>query len=293
MHTNRIRICLFSITKRITNYKGDRPITWVMSELSKRTAELLDASAARLFEGRDVAVAFSGGIDSGIVAALAVRHASSVRLYTAGTEGSHDIAAAREIAPQIGAELSEIAVRESDIPDILREVMRLTGSDSPMMLSFELPLFCVLRSCGEGFVAGGQGSDEQFGGYSKYAGKGAAAMREEMAADMGRLFRETRPAEARMAQGFGKEILCPYLDRDLVAFMRSAPDSEILPTAEGERKMLLSAAARDLGLPFLADRPKKAAQYGSGTMDAVRRICKKRGITFSQLVSQLRKDLDG
>ena len=119
MHTNRIRICLFSITKRITNYKGDRPITWVMSELSKRTAELLDASAARLFEGRDVAVAFSGGIDSGIVAALAVRHASSVRLYTAGTEGSHDIAAAREIAPQIGAELSEIAVRESDIPDIL------------------------------------------------------------------------------------------------------------------------------------------------------------------------------
>ena len=254
-----------------------------MSELSKRTAELLDASAARLFKGRDVAVAFSGGIDSGIVAALAVRHASSVRLYTAGTEGSHDIAAAREIAPQIGAELSEIAVRESDIPDILREVMRLTGSDSPMMLSFELPLFCVLRSCGEGFVAGGQGSDEQFGGYSKYAGKGAAAMREEMATDMGRLFRETRPAEARMAQGFGKEILYPYLDRDLVAFMHAHPTL-------GE---VLSAAARDLGLPFLADRPKKAAQYGSGTMDSVRRICKKRGITFSQLVSQLRKDLDG
>ncbi len=263
-----------------------------MSELSKRTAELLDASAAKLFGGKEVAIAFSGGIDSGITAALAVKHASSVHLYTAGTEGSHDIAVARETAPLVGAELTEITIRESDIPDLLREVMRTTGSDSPLTLAFELPLYCVLRNCNEKLVAGGQGSDEQFAGYSKYAGLGASALREAMAADMGKLYRETKPAEKRMADSFGKEVLYPFLDRDLVAFMRSVPDDAVMPASDGERKKLLSDAARDLGYPFLADRPKKAAQYGSGTMDAVKRICKKRGITYTQLVQQLKRELE-
>ena len=101
------------------------------------------------------------------------------------------------------------------------------------------------------------------------------------------------PHEKKVAEHFGKEIAYPYLDKDLVAILRSAPTEAIRPVDQDVRKKLLSDAARDLGLGYLADRPKKAAQYGSGMMDAVKRICRKRGITYNKLVADLRKEMDG
>ena len=253
-----------------------------MTELSESVACALDSAAQRLLGGKDVAVAFSGGIDSGIVAALAVKYAKNVRLYTAGTSGSHDIEAALATAPLIGADIETIEIHDSDITDYLREAMAITGTDSPLTLAFEMPLFCVMKTCKEDSVTGGQGSDEQFAGYSKYVGKQDIQLREE-----------TLPHEKKVAEHFGKEIAYPYLDKDLVAILRSAPTEAIRPVDQDVRKKLLSDAARDLGLGYLADRPKKAAQYGSGMMDAVKRICRKRGITYNKLVADLRKEMDG
>ena len=264
-----------------------------MTELSESVACALDSAAQRLLGGKDVAVAFSGGIDSGIVAALAVKYAKNVRLYTAGTSGSHHIEAALATAPLIGADIETIEIHDSDITDYLREVMAITGTDSPLTLAFEMPLFCVMKTCKEDSVTGGQGSDEQFAGYSKYVGKQDIQLREEMVKDMAKLYKETLPHEKKVAEHFGKEIAYPYLDKDLVAILRSAPTEAIRPVDQDVRKKLLSDAARDLGLGYLADRPKKAAQYGSGMMDAVKRICRKRGITYNKLVADLRKEMDG
>lgn len=258
-----------------------------MTDTSARVASLLDASVKGITEGREVAVAFSGGIDSGLVAALAKRHAASVTLYTVGTEGSHDVAAAREVAPLIGADLVVVTLRESDILDNLREEIAATGTDSPLVLAFDLPLMRVMREAKEGLVIGGQGSDEQFAGYSKYIGRGEVEMREEMVRDMSKLYKETLPHEKRLAEHFGKEVAYPFLDRDLVSFMRSVPSAELAATGPEDRKRLLSQAAEDLGLGFLAGRQKKAAQYGSGAMDAIKRTCRRRGIKYNGLVSQL------
>ena len=115
-----------------------------MSELSQRLAELLDASVAKCTEGQDVAVAFSGGIDSSLVAALAKRHANSVRLYTVGARGSHDAEAAQEVAPLLGLELTVIDLPDGDIVENLREMISVTGTESPLTLAFEMPLFCVM-----------------------------------------------------------------------------------------------------------------------------------------------------
>ena len=74
--------------------------------LGKAIEESVRASC----EGRRVGIAFSGGLDSGLVAALASKYAKSVTCYTCGTDDSFDVAAGKELAEKLGA-------RKSSRPD--------------------------------------------------------------------------------------------------------------------------------------------------------------------------------
>lgn len=260
-----------------------------MSALSQQTAALLDRAVERCTAGKDVAVAFSGGLDSGLVAALAKRYASSVTLYTVGAEDSPDVQAARLAAPLLGAELAVIPLADADLVGLLQEEIRVTGTTSPLVLAFEIPLFCLLRDCRQTDVVGGQGADEIFAGYAKYRGLSAVPLREAMAKDLQRLYAETKPHEAKVAAHFGRTLAYPYLDRELVALIRNAPAEAVHPMDEDLPKKILRDAAADLGYGFLAERPKKAAQYGSGAMDALHRVCKARGTTYNELVAVLAK----
>ena len=262
-----------------------------MSELSQRLAGLLDASVSKLTEGEDVAIAFSGGIDSSLVAALAKKHARSVRLYTVGARGSHDVESAAEVTPLLELEHEVIELDDSMALEGLRQEIEATGTSNPLTLAFELPLFFVMKCCPEGTILGGQGADELFAGYNKYVGMKDLQMRDEMAKDLAKLITVTKPHEAKMGQHFGKTVRYAYLDKEIVSLSRNAPSEILRPIDEDVRKKLLSDAAVDLGYGFLADRKKKAAQYGSGTMDAFRRLSKAHGLTYNEMVAKICKEL--
>lgn len=280
------------VTLKNESYNGSQGVREViMSELSQHLATLLEASVAKCVEGQDVAIAFSGGIDSSLVAALAKKYAKSIRLYTVGTRGSHDVEVASETAPLLGIEHEVITIGDSEIVDNLRSEIEITGTDSPLTLAFEMPLYCVMKNCRESVILGGQGADELFAGYSKYVGMKDLQMRDEMAKDLAKLYIHTKDHESKMGRYFGKTVKYAFLDKEIVALSRNAPTEVLRPIDEDVRKKLLSDAAVDLGYGFLADRKKKAAQYGSGTMDAVRRIVKERGTTYNELVAQLRKEV--
>ena len=58
----------------------------------------IEESVRRSCEGKRVGIAFSGGMDSGLLAALAKKYAKSVTCYTCGSDDSFDVAAGRELA---------------------------------------------------------------------------------------------------------------------------------------------------------------------------------------------------
>ena len=94
-----------------------------------------------------------------------------------------------------------------------------------------------------------------------------------------------------MARYFNKKIFYPFMD-PLVTMQVNAMDLDALKPRDGDsRKMLLRDIARDLGYPFIADKRKKAAQYGSGTMDLVKACAKKKGMTYSELVDHIYRDI--
>ncbi len=115
-------------------------------------------------EGKRVGIAFSGGMDSGLVAALASRYARSVTCYTCGTDDSFDVAAGKELAEKLDLPWVHCRISEDDIEDDIRELILATGVSDPLTISYDLQLFCVCKEAKERIILTGQGSDEYFGG---------------------------------------------------------------------------------------------------------------------------------
>lgn len=257
-----------------------------MKCVAEAVAAEVEEAVRTAVEGLDVAVAFSGGVDSSLIALLSARHAGSVRLYVAGTYGSHDVAAAEKTAEGLGMDLTVIPMDEASVMGSLRSQIEVVGPSSPLTLSFEIPLWHVLDGCAEKHVLTGQGADELFVGYRKYAGASRAELADRRIADLTRLREETIPHEDSLASYFDKDAVRPYLSDGVSGILESLPLEEIDPFSDAS-KPLMREVARILGLGDAAGRPKKAAQYGSGAMDIIRSICRRRGIAYNRLVGEM------
>lgn len=231
-------------------------------------------------ESDALAVAFSGGVDSAVVAA-----ALDAPLYVVGLEGSADIDAARESAAAMGR-ADALTVHEVGIGDIeaaIPTVARAIGRTNAMEVQIALPLFLVAeRLAADGFerVALGQGADELFGGYAKVAN---APDDHRVEADSVRGARrevlETLPdqlaRDVLAVRAAGVEPVTPLLHDPVVETALRLPDE--LLVADGERKVALRRVAAERLPMVVANREKKAVQYGSLVAREVDRLARQAG----------------
>ena len=260
----------------------------VSMDISAELTDVLRSVIKDMVEGKDVAVAFSGGLDSGIVAAIAKEYASSVRLYTAGVKDAYDVLESKALAETLGLEWEHILISEDDLEGSIREMIQITGTVDPITLSFEIPLYYVSKTVKEEYIIGGQGADELFAGYSKYVGLPEDQFRDLREADMARLFNETLRHESMVSEHFSKTVLYPYLDRRVMDAVGKIDMRDLIP---GDvRKENLRKVAERIGQPEVAAKKKKAAQYGSGAMNLFRKIAKRKGITVNEMVTRMRDD---
>lgn len=137
---------------------------------TKGLLQCLDSAVERrLRSDRDVGVFLSGGLDSRLIAALAVRHDPSIKAYTLILPGPFDESSqASRMAKNIGINHSSIDVSEADILDTavnLHEICDEPFADSSLMATTLL----ARRVRQEIVVAlGGDGGDELFGGYRRH-----------------------------------------------------------------------------------------------------------------------------
>ena len=230
-------------------------------------------------EETGLAVAFSGGIDSAILAVLL-----DAPLYTVGFPDSHDVQAARSGAALLGKELHVVELDHDRLVETVPEIVDATGRTNAMDVQIALPLFVVAaRAASDGFdrLALGQGADELFGGYAKV----------EKAPDDPRVEAETvRGARDELLGGLpaqlerdvltiraaGVEPVTPLLADDVVEAALRLPEA-LLVTPDGERKHALRRAAGDWLPDGIVDRDKKALQYGSLAARELDRLARQAG----------------
>jgi asparagine synthase (glutamine-hydrolysing) len=134
-------------------------------------ARLRDSVRAHLVADVPVGVLLSGGVDSGLLAALAAQESSEpVRTFSIGFEEQSfdELGGARAVAGRYGTRHHELVLR----PDAALLLPALADVfDEPFADSSALPTYLVSRlAAGEVKVAlSGEGGDELFAGYHTYA----------------------------------------------------------------------------------------------------------------------------
>ena len=251
----------------------------------------MEESVRVICEGKRVGVAFSGGMDSGLIAALASRYARSVTCYTCGTDDAFDVQAGKELADMLGLPWVHCMISEDDIEDTIREFILATKVSDPFTISYELQLFTVCRGADERIILSGQGSDEYFGGCASSVNDNDSEYTAFTDWGIERMMKVSQPCELAIASHFKKQLRYPYLDGHVIGCVKEIDPGELRPRSLEDRKNVLKTVATDLGFPILAHRTKKASQYGSGTTELIRDSARKKGLRYNGYIAGIYESL--
>ena len=144
-----------------------------MGEAADGLEDLLRRSVRRrLVADVPLGVFLSGGIDSSVVTALTqAEGAATVKTFTIGfgEAGFDESAAAEQVARHLGTDHASIALTAEEAQASIPELPRCF--DEPFADSSQLPMVLVSRFARQAVTVAlsGDGGDEVFGGYNRYA----------------------------------------------------------------------------------------------------------------------------
>lgn len=259
-----------------------------LDQLDNLFNEASETLASKLRRG---AVAFSGGVDSTLIASYMRDAGAQLELVTTGMENRPELEIARDAAAYLNLPIHIEIFTIEEVEEQLDEIIYSVEDPHPMKIGVAYPFHWASKkafSLGYETVFSGNGADEVFGGYRKYqlanaAGEDAGAMMFKDTADswINNFHRDTKTC---MDQG--TRLMLPFTHPDIIEYGLGIPVQHKLTGAEdGLRKIILRKLAKRKGIPDrFSDRPKKAAQYSTGVNKALKKIAKKKGMNVRELI---------
>ena len=272
-------------------------------EITNHIKNILENSIRALARGQPIVpLAFSGGLDSGILAQLLSNLNKKFTLYTICTENSKDHKNSTALAEEMGWNLKPHIINPTEIESFMRLAYSILAKAklpiNPLFLSINalfLALASLVRRNGHSSLMIGTGADSIFGGFAKHSHHGTNfATREiqrNLMASLDHAIKEEAKAQDIIAKHYNLKILRPFLNKNLINFaMRVHPNLKI---NKQQNKIILRQVALQIGLPKKsADMKKAAAQYSSGFDKALGTIARKNKSRHKhEYLSFLRKTL--
>ncbi len=283
--------------KTVKAFTYAEPKVVSMDEAAKTVQTLLEqAVKTRLAGLNKVAIAFSGGLDSSIIAYMASKLGVKVELIHVSLENQPETEAAWEASDKLGLPMQVHLFKESDVETTLPQVVDLIEEADPVKASIGVPFYWTAqKTVEEGYnvLLAGQGADELFGGYQRYVNEccaeGSEKARQTMFNDVLRIHESNLERDEKICINFDVELRLPFAAFDLVEYALGLPvDLKFESKVDSLRKLVLRRVALNLGLSAsIVDKPKKAVQYSTGINDAVKRIAKRREQSVNEYIAEL------
>jgi asparagine synthase (glutamine-hydrolysing) len=268
-----------------------------MQEAAETLQELLEqAVCVRVSDVRDVAVAFSGGLDSSVVAFLAKKCQVNDHLVHVSLEGQPETEEARKAADALGLPLQVYLFSEEDVARVVPKVVAVIEEADPVKASIGVPFYWAAEktaAAGLTVMLAGQGADELFGGYQRYVNEyllhGEEAVRKAMFSDVVEIHESNLERDMKICGFHGVELRVPFGSYQIAEFAMSLPtELKIEKRADTLRKLVLRKTAENMSLPTsVTEKTKKAVQYSTGINNALKKTAKKQKTTLSKYIEKL------
>ena len=231
----------------------------------------LDNSVKRKMQRSDkIAISFSGGLDSSIIANIAMKYkkviAINVRL-----SGSYDHLNTTNFAKSLGLDIIEVEPTKDQIIDNIKSIKYIIESNKPIDVSIALGFFfSASQANAEGYsdLFVGQFADELFGGYMRYfntfCNEGPSLYNKMMMNDIQNAYRINFERDEKITSPF-VDLHLPYASFDVVGFALNCPSNLKFDCSKEIRKKILRDVGSNLGLPSeILLQKKKAIHFSSG-----------------------------
>jgi asparagine synthase (glutamine-hydrolysing) len=273
------------------------PEQTTMKTAAEELLRLLQQSVkSRVFDQKEVAIAFSGGLDSSLIASLVKDSGTKVSLIHVSMPGQPETEHAKRVADELRLPIHVCQFTEEDVRRILPRVLWTIEEADAIGTSIAIPMHWAAEKTadmGLRVMLAGQGADELFGGYKRYVDccvlHGEEKARRSIFNDIVRLHETNLERDFKICSIHGVELRLPFADYGVARFALSLPLClKIDPNVDTLRKLVLRQVARNVGLSqSVTEKAKKAVQYTTGTNNALKRIAKRNGLTINEYLQTL------
>lgn len=257
---------------------------------------LLMSVKEKILRLKEVAVAFSGGLDSSITAFLAKRFGVDAHLIFVSLENQAEIEHAKKAAESLKLPIQVQIFKEKNVEEVLPRVLWLIEEPDPIKTSIGIPIYWTAEKASDlGFrvMLAGQGADELFGGYKRYLSNclrySEGELRRIMSNDVIHMYEKNFERDSKICSFHNVELRLPFASYPIAKFAISlSPKLKIKSSKDYLRKHVLRQAAENLGLPHvIANKPKKAIQYATGVNKTLKKLAKKEKLTVRRFLQKI------
>ena len=217
-----------------------------------------------------VGVAFSGGVDSTLIAKLLHDDGYDIHLLTIGFHDSHDINFAKQVNEILKFKHDILEIEPESFQETSEKIHHIIKTDNLSWNENSIAFYYVsklAKSLGISTVVTANGIDELFCGYNAYREAIGIGIDEVMNVMNNKLDNEKKMMIAvnKVTSSFDVKILQPLLNENFISYAKTIPISEkIIDSDDLQRKHVIRKLAVSCGVPEIsAYKQKKALQYGS------------------------------
>ena len=279
---------------KILSYSEPKQMT--MADAVNELESLLRYSVVqRISNLKEVCIAFSGGLDSSIIALFARNTKCNVQLIHVSLEDQKETEYARKAAEILKLPIHIRLFKEEDVQNDLRKVLWLIEEADPIKTGVGIPIYWAAEQAAEiGFkvMLAGQGADELFGGYKRYVDDyslGSEKVRERIFNDIVRIYDNNLERDSKICCYHNVELRLPFAAFEVAEFATGVPvNLKIDSGKDSMRKLVLRKAAQNVGLPeMISMKPKKAVQYTTGVDKTLKKMAKREGVSVRTFLQKM------